>query len=374
MLTDAAGREVLGGGGMLPVEVHALGDELRRLWASAGERAGEGTSAVIRACSRNLVVLCPDAETVARVSAVVAGVADRYPSRAFLVCAADGPPDRIEATLTAQCLRREDGRHVCCEQVTLEVGAAAGRRAASAIVPLLVPDLPVFVWVVGVPDWDDELLARLLDVADRLLVDSRATPDPAAMLLDLSHRERGDRWSPADFEWARLADWREAVASLFEDPAVAAQPARVARVSVACGVSGAAAGALLAGWILDRVDAAREREALGLAGRVDSGDAAGEEPPVAVHLEVVADGPGVRRVRLELSGGGTLEAERHGEEPVVRLRVAAPEACTLPAHPPCEQAPAERLLEDLLAELAADPLYEHALARAATLLGGASPD
>jgi hypothetical protein len=95
VLTDAAGREVLGGGGVLPVEVHALGDELRRLWASTGNPAGGDSSAVTRACTRNLVVLCPDAEAGARVSAVIAGVADRYPSRAFLVCAADGRDVRL---------------------------------------------------------------------------------------------------------------------------------------------------------------------------------------------------------------------------------------------------------------------------------------
>ena len=151
MIADADGRELLGGGGALPVDVRALGTELRRLWEAAD--GARGRAAVTRACTRNVVALCPDeaAETLA--ARALAAVADRYPSRVFLVCASDEDPARLDATLAALCTLRGEGRHVCCEQIRLSVGRAAGRRAASAIVPLLVPDLPVVVWSLGTPDW-----------------------------------------------------------------------------------------------------------------------------------------------------------------------------------------------------------------------------
>ena len=375
MITDAHGREVLGGGGVLAVDVHALGGELRRLWGEAGDPRGTGSSAVTRACTRNLIVLCPDDDAVRKAASLITGVADRYPSRAFVVRRSDGAPDRLEATLEAQCLRRGDGRHVCCEQITLTVGPAAGRRAASAIVPLLVPDLPVFVWSLGLPDWDDELLLRLLDVADRLLVDSRGCPDASRLLVDLAEHERRDRWSPADFEWARLSAWREAVATLFEDPSRADAPATVARVVIRHGRAGTVAAALLAGWILDRLDAVHAREERGLRGRVESGDGAGEDAAVAIALEPSGGAGGVERVRIELARSPSiLEAERTAEGTSLRLRIAGPEAEVLPGHLPCEDASAELLLEDLLAVHNAEPLYENALFRAATLLGGTVPD
>ncbi|MEO6463104.1 MAG: glucose-6-phosphate dehydrogenase assembly protein OpcA [Candidatus Eisenbacteria bacterium] len=351
---DAHGREVLGGGGVLPVEVHALGAELRRLWETTGDPAGTDSTAVTRTCTRNVIVLCHDTDAARAAATLVAGVADRYPSRAFIVrLDGDGPPDRLEATLEAQCLVRAGGRQMCCEQIVLAVGAAAGRRAASAIVPLLVPDLPVFVWSMdALPDWDDELLVRLLDVADRVLVDSRGVPDPAALLADLALHERRDRWSPADFEWARLADWREAVAMLFEDPSLAARPPVVERVTVRHGRPGASAAALLAGWVLDRLEAAGERSA------------------VAVSFEATAGEGGVEGLGIELAGGFRLEAERAPDGGTLRLGIAAPDACALPGRVPCDEASVERLLEDLLAAHAEEPIYERALARAATLLAG----
>src|SRR5262249_2465473 len=137
----------------------------------------------------------------------------------------------------------------------------ARRRAAGAIVPLLVPDLPVFVWLPGTPSWNDPMLTRLLDVSDRLVIDSRTAPDPHAFVRGLAEARRTDAWAPGDFEWSRLTDWRGAVACLFDEPATRAMPARIDRIEVRYGIGGSAvAAALLAGWAQDRVAAARARE------------------------------------------------------------------------------------------------------------------
>lgn len=368
MIVDAAGREVLGGGGVLPVDVRALGAELRRLWSAPGRAGSAPGQGLTRACTRNVIVLAPSVDAALDAGRRLADVAARYPTRAFVV-RPDPAPDRLEATLEVHCLMRGGVRHVGCEQITLTVGARAGRRAASAIVPLLVPDLPVFVWATGTPRWDDELLDRLLDAADRLLFDSRACDDPVRLLIDVSGRGRSGTWSPADLEWARLADWREAVATLFDDPAGAPLPAHVARVAIRHGARGASSAALLAGWILDRLEAARAGTSPGRAAR---GAAAGAVP-VELVLEPGTGPHAVERVRLEVARGpAVLEAERTPEGGALRLGIEAPEACALPGRVPCAAAPIARLLEAALAVPGRDPLYEAALARAAALLGGAA--
>ena len=350
MIVDDRGRQVLGGGGVLPVEVHALGAELRRLWQEGADPAGGDSSAITRACTRNLVVLCEDEEAARHAATMIAGVADRYPSRAFVVCRVEGD-DRLEATLEAQCVRLPGGRHVCCEQVGLRVGRSAGRRAASAIVPLLVPDLPVFVWSLVAPAWEDEFLTRVLGVADRMLVDSRACPDPVRLLAELAARDRVERWAPSDFEWARLSGWREAVATLFEDPSMTGARAAVSRIAVRHGSAGRPGAALLAGWILDRLEVA------GLAG----------PGPDAIVLESIGGTGGIASLSLTAGDGTRLEVESMRN--VLHLSLVAPGACAFPGGVPCERGPAESLLEDLLAEHVAEPLYERALARAAVLLG-----
>jgi glucose-6-phosphate dehydrogenase assembly protein OpcA len=370
MIVDGEGREVLGGGGVLPVDVRSISDELRRLWESAG---AEGT-AVTRACARNLVALCTAGAGEDAARPALLAVATAHPARAFLVVATPGPPERFEASLEAHCVVQPGRRHVCCEQISLAVGDAARRRAASAIVPLLVPDLPVFVWITGALDFADPALERLLDVADRLVFDSRACPDPARTVVELVHAEREDRWSPADLEWARLEPWREAVAALFDDPACRALAAHVERIEIEHGSDTVVAGALLAGWIVDRVEAARAAEAPGERERGEAGDAAGEPGAPAVLLTPVA-GPGVRRVALATRHPeARLEVALAEEGRAFALSIAAPGACALPTRRSHDPAALPDLLGRLVAAAVPDELYERALLRAASWLGGTAPD
>jgi glucose-6-phosphate dehydrogenase assembly protein OpcA len=351
-------EQVLGGGGALSVDVASLGHELRRLWQ---ENAREG-GPITRACTRNLVALCASEAEATRATETIASLAGDHPSRAFVVVAAEDPA-KLEAFLTAHCSLRAGGRHVCCEQLTLHVGRDARRRAAGAIVPLLVPDLPVFVWLTGTPSWEDPLLERLLDVSDRLVIDSRTASDPHAFVCNLVDAHKADAWAPGDFEWSRLMDWREAVASLFDEPATRALPSRVERIEVRYGRGGSAvAAALLAGWAQDRVAAARARE--GVKGTASATlTQVGEASPSAIlSVTLAADDPPFHcTVAFEKGDSGLTS------------RVDLEDACALPARLPFTESDVARLLEHQLDMPGASPLYERALARAATLLSDVPP-
>ena len=347
-------NELLGGGAALPVEVTALGNELRRLWQE-NARAG---SPITRACTRNLVALCAGPAEAERATAAIAALAAEHPSRGFVV--EDAPePAKLEAYLSAVCSLRAGGRHVCCEQIHLQVGADARRRAAGAIVPLLVPDLPVFVWVLGTPRWDDPLLARLLDVADRLVVDSRVATAPHDFVRGLVDARREDAWAPGDFEWSRLSEWREAIACLFDEPATRALPPALARVEVRYGRNGSAvAAALLAGWVQDRVALVRARAGLPEA-TVDAVlEACDEATPGAIaRVRLVAQDPAATfTIAFEAGDSG------------LTTRVDVADACALPARRPFPEQALERLLGDQLDAPSASPLYDRALARAVPLL------
>jgi glucose-6-phosphate dehydrogenase assembly protein OpcA len=356
-----SGREVLGGGGALPVDVTALGRELRRLWEQDGPEGAPGRPVITRACTRNLIALAHSPEEAERATRLIADLAGVHPTRAFVVEAAGGDPAQLEAHLIAHCSIRVGGRHVCCEQISLTVGAAARRRAAGTILPLLVPDLPVFVWVLGEPAWDDPLFARVLDVADRLVIDSRAAADPRALLRRLAEGPGEDAWAPGDFEWSRLAGWREAVASLFDEPATSALPQALEEVHVTHGAGGAAIGpALLAGWSLDRIASARGRaearsgpEPKAVLTPVD-----GAAPGEIVSLRLVARTPRAScEVAIEVGDSG------------LTARVDLEDACPLPARHPHAVFQDEHLLENQLDVAGPSMLYERALARAAALLG-----
>ena len=200
----------------------------------------------VRASVATLVAWAGEGGDAEAVRQVAAEVSPRHPCRSVVVVPG---PGAVEAEVTVQCTLAPSAEHqVCVEQVVLHGGSDA--QAASAVEQLLLHDVPVVLWWVdGVPT---NSVGRLLDQADRLVVDTAGPKgfNTAERLLDIV-RERAHLWV-ADLDWVRLTPWRRAVAGAFEAPEARARLSAVEAVRVqsphrlrAC---------LLAGWVVDRLD------------------------------------------------------------------------------------------------------------------------
>ncbi|HKQ51486.1 MAG TPA: glucose-6-phosphate dehydrogenase assembly protein OpcA, partial [Pyrinomonadaceae bacterium] len=112
------------------------------------------------------------------------------------------------------------GRQVCGEQVTIEAAGPAIETVASAIAPLLVPDVPVFLWWKDIPHYEDTLFSRLTTMADRVVIDSSCFDRPHADLLHLAEviKAHPQFMSASDLNWGRLTSWRTLVASFWDVP------------------------------------------------------------------------------------------------------------------------------------------------------------
>jgi glucose-6-phosphate dehydrogenase assembly protein OpcA len=147
----------------------------------------------------------------------LAGLAERHPSRTIVLLP---EPEAEEAAIEAgvELQRFSVGEQsVCSEVVRLRLRGATSRVPASVVEPLLVADLPVFLRWRGEPEFGGSALEQLVDVADRVIVDSTewpTVPDAYRSLLPYLGRTV---WS--DIAWARTLPWRRALASLW--PAVA---------------------------------------------------------------------------------------------------------------------------------------------------------
>src|SRR5437773_1322735 len=100
-------------------------------------------------------------------------------------------------------------------------GAREGARPsarASVGIPLLVPDLPVFLWWTGTPPSDGRHVDDLVTLADRLIVDSADFARADLTLPEVARLARF-RVGITDLNWARLTDWRELIAQFFDVPA-----------------------------------------------------------------------------------------------------------------------------------------------------------
>ena len=211
----------------------------------------------------------------------LAGMAERHPSRGILLLPRpDDPEDRLDGEVDLRCfVRGGEDREVCSEVITIRM---CGRRAsapASIVQPLLVSDLPVFLRWRGDCPWGAPELEELVDVADRLVVDSAEWPDPEGGYERIA--TVFERIAVSDIAWARTELWRLAVASLWPNVADA-ERIRIAGPRVEA--------LLLSHWLSSRLDRAVELE---------------HEPAGEIEL-VEVDGKAVAPARHDLGSPSDL--------------------------------------------------------------------
>jgi len=175
---------------------------------------------------------------------VLRGLAERHPSRTIVLVP---EPDEGRASIDAELELSlfplgEDGRSICTETVLLRLRGARAHAPASIVTPLLVSDLPVFCRWRGEPPFGLAEFEQLLDVVDRLVVDSEEWED-----LPFAYKKLAgelDRAAISDIAWQRLLPWRAALARLW--PGIAeASTVRVAGPK--------ADALLLAAWLQTRL-------------------------------------------------------------------------------------------------------------------------
>jgi glucose-6-phosphate dehydrogenase assembly protein OpcA len=174
---------------------------------------------------------------------VLTGLADRHPSRTIVLVPDPEAEDGIEAKADAMQFPLGNGRQVCVETIRVRLSGSRAEVPASVVQPLRLPDLPVFLRWRGLPPFGERPFEELVDVVDRLIVDSTEWPGLPAPYAELA--EIFDRVVVSDIAWARTSRWRQQLASLW--PGIA----EVSRIKV----TGTEAQAnLLAGWLRSRLD------------------------------------------------------------------------------------------------------------------------
>ena len=152
--------------------------------------------------------------------ATLAGLNERHPSRTVLLVPLPDEPDGLDAELSLRCFAAGE-QHVCSEVIELKLRGNRARSPASIVLPLLISDLPVFCRWRGEPCFGEDAWEQLVDVADRLVVDSSEWGE--LRYAELAAAFGGTAVS--DIAWARLRDWRVELAARW--PAIREQEIRI---------------------------------------------------------------------------------------------------------------------------------------------------
>ena len=328
------------------VSLGQIEGQLQRLYrATDSEWNGDGPRPDIRASVLNLIVYAPNQECCDRTTADLEQLSGTHPSRAIIIIPGDA---RGETSLDCRLSIHSQGayaefRQVCSEQIVLWVHGQASQHLASVVIPLLAPDLPVFLWWPGETPFHHHVYGQLRDIADRFVVDSSDFNAPAEDLVSMAHsvHAAGARTAFSDFNWARLAPWRELVASSFDQPQLRPYLDRLRGLNIECAALkdnctfDLPQALLLSGWLASSLNLRadqRQLEERHLAMRLANGThglgvditvaAPGSTEPVQVTLE--ADGrddepPARFTFRLDrASGQVSAIASLGGQTPLAR--------------------------------------------------------
>ncbi len=164
----------------------------------------------LRTSTMTHVVWAPP-EWVAAAKRVLSGLAERHPSRTIILVPIPGRGNGVEADATIRDFALPGGREVLSEVIELRLSGDAANHPASVVLPLLISDLPAFCRWRGLPEWDSPALAEIVDVCDRLVVDSAEWSAVPSAYGDLAHLF--SRTAVSDIAWRRTLPWRASLAA-----------------------------------------------------------------------------------------------------------------------------------------------------------------
>jgi glucose-6-phosphate dehydrogenase assembly protein OpcA len=206
----------------------------------------------LRASVLNLIVVT-DEESAEDVTRSVSNIAGRYPSRAIvLISDPEEGETNLDFQLSAFCsVRGGSGAQVCAEQITIHAEGPPAEHLESLAGPLLISDLPVFLWYPGSFSPSSPEFAGMADLADRIIIDSAAAGDCEISLREIAELlEKEETPAIGDLQWVQLSPWRALVAELFSSPERrAGELERLRGIEILHAPDGECRALLFVGWL-----------------------------------------------------------------------------------------------------------------------------
>jgi len=291
-------------------------------WMSVGQierelaklRTNEDGTLALRSSVLNLIVVTDEA-SADQITDSVSKLAGRHPARAVVFIADPEGEWNVDVGLSAFCNVRGGGAQVCAEQVTIHAEGPPAMHLESLAGPLLVPDLPVFLWYPGEFSPRSVGFAAMADLADRIIVDSAASESHEACLREIAALTE-DPEMPAigDLQWVGLSPWRSLLADTFDAPERVGHLQEIERAEVLYAPGGENRALLLVGWL-----------ASALGWKPESSDGQNIEftgPSGDIAVVLSSDSPDARLRRIRLySKEYSFQVSRHRALSDVRTTV-----------------------------------------------------
>ncbi len=294
------------------VDIGEIHDELNAMWADGhpprvvsgpfGEHVDQqhGTGQdQMRANTLNLVAVAPTLDIAEMALTTVSQLRDFLPTRTIIVIT-DPSLQRpktwhIDLQIN-ETVSKDDGPGILFETITFWTDQSSAGVLSSVIAPLLISELPTFLWWPSGEFRDNAIFEDLSLIADRLVFDSARLGNDAHAVADYRTLiDDTDDPVVGDFTWLRLAPWRQLVAQFFDPVDMHDSLEYIDSITIAYAQerkdrgSGFAAALLICGWIGSRlgwdiIEPLEPRKAGGWTAFMKATDSNGKAHEVNIRL------------------------------------------------------------------------------------------
>ena len=259
------------------VDTAMIHDELNQLWNEGnppkilsgpfGEQEDPahpvGTD-LVKANTLTLVAVADSLDIAEMILSTVSQLTDFLPSRTIIIIT---DPTLIRPKTwhidlkISETATKDDSPGVLFETITFWTDQSSAGVLSSVVAPLLISELPTFLWWPSGEFSDNAVFDDLATIADRLVFDSARLGNDAHAVADYrTLLDDDDDPIVGDFTWLRLEPWRQLTAQFFDPPSIQESLKHIDSVSIDYAQerrdrgSGFAAALLIVGWLGSRLD------------------------------------------------------------------------------------------------------------------------
>ncbi|MCE5198614.1 MAG: glucose-6-phosphate dehydrogenase assembly protein OpcA [Armatimonadota bacterium] len=227
---------------------------------AAGVEGQEALIPVVTTKLLNLIIYASSENEAESASHDAGEIMGRHPSRTIIIDASQHAAGQTQAAISAVCGITERGeRMLCGEIIELHTGGVE-EDIVGWVMPLLVPDVPVCLWVIGEIPCGMREFEAAMEVSDCIIVDSRRFSDlhrGLELLIGVCTAGAPVRMVQ-DLSWSAIQPWRELTAQHFDPQAARGCLYNLINVNInyASGErenSPASAALLFASWLMNRL-------------------------------------------------------------------------------------------------------------------------
>lgn len=198
------------------VQAADLLHQLDEVWSSMGKEQSE-TGGVLRACAMTLIALVEDNSHPIDVGETLAELMHDHPSRAIVIRVSGEGKNQLEARAFAQCWMPFGRRQqICCEQIEIQSTHDSLANVVPILRGLIVPDLPVVLWVRSPNLIRNTAFTSFSDLAQKVIVESKLFSDWKWLNQEIRSLSTQKKIT-ADLAWTRITRWRELISQVFEN-------------------------------------------------------------------------------------------------------------------------------------------------------------